>query len=169
MKDERPAAVRVDGYASILERKIEKYPVVDSSAWARIDVQGKVVSEWVYWPAIPARVLADARRLEGLVAPGKTEFLARLPAELRVGKVVIRHSSATEEGPFEVYASFDVLQRKESPLAEKSRGDIGTVSVAVRHFDVSGAELRLPQERRNMGSDFPPKPAQTANNSSVPR
>jgi hypothetical protein len=169
MKDERPAPVKVDGYASILERKIEKYPVVDSSAWARMDVQGKVVSEWVYWPAIPARVLADARRLEGLVAPGESEFLARLPVELREGKVVIRHSSATEEGPFEVYASYDVLQRKESPLADKSRGNVGTVSVAVRHFDVSGAELRLPQERRNMGSDFPPKPLQTANSTSVAR
>src|SRR5262249_32841898 len=89
MKDERPAAVKVDGYASILERKIDKYPVVDSVAWARMDVQGRVVSESVYWPAIPAKVLADARRLDGLVSSGKAEFHARLPAGLTTGKVAI--------------------------------------------------------------------------------
>lgn len=165
MKDERPAPVRVDGYASCLERKIAKYPVVDSIAWARLDTQGKVVSEWVYWPAIPAKVLADARRLEELVSPGKTEFLARLPAGLPAGRVVIRHSSATEEGPFEVYASYDVMERRESslPAADKSRGGSQAVSVIVRHFDVDGAELRLPQERRNMGADFPPKPKPAPN------
>jgi hypothetical protein len=170
MKDERPAPVKVDGYASILERKIEKYWVVDSVAWARMDEQGRVVSEWVYWPAIPAKVLADARRLEELVSPGRTEYLARLPAGLPAGRVVILHSSATEEGPFEVYVSYDVLERREysPPLIDKSRGDSRVVSV-IRHFDVDGAELRLPQERRNMGSDFPPKPKQTPNVAPAPR
>jgi len=170
MKDERPAPVKVDGYASILERKIENYWVVDSVAWARMDEQGRVVSEWVYWPAIPARVLADAKRLEELISPGKTEYLTRLPAGLPAGKVVIRHSSATEEGPFEAYASYDVLDRREfsPPLSDKSRGDSRVVSV-IRHFDVDGAELRLPQERRNMGSDFPPKPKQPPNVAPAPR
>ena len=87
------APTKVDGYASILERKIEKYAVVDSVAWARMDDQGKVHSEWSNWPAISAKVLADARRLEEQVASGKTEFLAGLPAGLPPGKVVIRHSS----------------------------------------------------------------------------
>ena len=88
-----------------------------------------------------------------------------MPAGLPAGKVVIRHSSATEEGPFEVYASYDVLQRTESsvPLADKSRGETRAVSAIVRHFDVDGAELRLPQERRNMGADFPPKPKPAPN------
>jgi hypothetical protein len=36
-------------------------------------------------------------------------------------------------------------------------GDVPVVSVIVRHFDVDGIELRLPQERRNNGADFPPK------------
>jgi hypothetical protein len=171
MNDAQPAPVKVDGYASILERKIEKYPVVDSVAWARMDQQGRVVSEWVYWPAIPAKVLADARRLEELVSSGKAEFLARLPAGLPTGKVVIRHSSATEEGPFEVYASYDVLERKEFslPLADTSQGRAPVVSVVVRHFDVDGAELRLPQERRNMGADYPPKPKQAPNVAPGPR
>jgi hypothetical protein len=161
--DERPAPVKVDGYASILERKIEKYPVVDSVAWARMDAQSKVVSESVYWPAIPAKVLADARRLDGLIGGTNTEFQRKLPAGLPTGRVTIRHSSAMEEGPFEAYATYDVMERKESPLADRSQGDMRTVSVVVRHFDVDGTEVRLPQERRTMGSDFPPKPKQASN------
>jgi hypothetical protein len=87
--------------------------VIDSVAWARINEQGKVVSEWVYWPAIPAKALADARRLEELVASSaKTGFLARLPAGLPSGKLAIRHSSATAEGPFEAFASYDVLEKR---------------------------------------------------------
>jgi hypothetical protein len=157
--DERPPVPKVEGYASILERKIEKYDVLDSVAWARMDEQGRVVSEWVYWPPIPAKVLADARHLEEQIAPGKTSFLARLPSGLPPGKVVIRHSSATADGPFEVYASYDVLERRESilPGRDKRLGDVPVVSVIVRHFDVDGIELRLPQERRNNGADFPPK------------
>jgi hypothetical protein len=159
-KDEKPPVMKVDGYASVLERKIEKYAVPDSVAWARMDEQGKSIGEWVYWPPIPAKVLADARRLEELVASGKAEFLARLPSGLPPGKVVIRHSAGTAaEGPFEVYASYDVLERKESTLAprDKSQGDANVVSVIMRHFDVDGAELRLPQERRSLGADYPPK------------
>jgi hypothetical protein len=158
-KDERPTAPKVDGYASILERKVEKYPVLDSVAWARMDDQGKVISEWVYWPAIPGKVLADARRLEEQLSSRKTDFLARLPSGLPSGRVVIRHSSATEEGPFEVYATYDVLERKESarPARDKSDGDAKLVSVIVRHFDVNAEEIRLPQERRTIGGDFPPK------------
>ena len=60
-----------------------QYPVVESVAWARLDNNGKSISEWVYWPAIPAKALADARLLQQkTTGPGKAEFLARLPAGL---------------------------------------------------------------------------------------
>jgi hypothetical protein len=158
-KEERAPVPKVEGYASILERKIEQYAVVDSIAWARMTEQGNVISEWVYWPAIPAKILADARRLEEQIAPGNTSFWARLPSGLPPGKVVIRHSAATAEGPFEVYASYDVVERTEStlPARDKNLGDVKVISVNVRHFDVDGDEIRLPQERRNNGADFPPK------------
>jgi len=169
-RETRPAPPKIDGYASVIERKVEKYPVVDSVAWARMNGQRKVVSEWVYWPAIPAKALADARRLEELAgSSGDTEFLARLPAGLPSGKVVIRHSSATAEGPFEVFASYDVLERKTSPATAEGKAlgrytpSITTVvSVVVRHFDVDGVERRLPQEKRNVGADYPPKETQPA-------
>jgi hypothetical protein len=132
---------------------------IDSIAWARMTEQGNVISEWVYWPAIPAKILADARRLEEQIAPGKTTFLVRLPSGLPPGKVVIRHSAATAEGPFEVYASYNVVERTEStlPARDKNLGDVKVISVNVRHFDVNGDEIRLPQERRNNGADFPSK------------
>jgi hypothetical protein len=158
MNYDRPPVTRVDGYASVLERKLGSYPVLDSVAWARMDERGTVVAEWVYWPAIPAKVLADANRLEERLASNKSEFLARLPSDLPPGKVVIRHSSATEDGPFEAYASYDVVERKEYATPAQNQGGGRVVSVPVRHFDVDGAEIRLPQERRTVGADFPPKP-----------
>ena len=172
-QDARPAPPKVDGYASILERKIEKFPVVDSVAWARMNEQGKVVSEWVYWPAIPAKALADARRLEEMVgSSGQTDFLARLPAGLPRGRVVIRHSSATVEGQFDAFASYDIVERRTSagPTGEQNRGDAHQlISVVVRHFDVHGAERRLPQETRNLGADYPPKQKQPPQTSPVER
>jgi hypothetical protein len=138
--DDAALARKVDGYASVLQRVVgDKFPVVDSVAWARLDNDGKSISEWVYWPAIPARVIADARLLEGLTAGDRrAEYLARLPAGLPPGIVVIRHSSATDEGPFEALATYDVVDNR-----------------SVRHFDVEGAERRLPSERLNLGLPHP--------------
>ncbi len=99
------------------------FPVVDSVAWAQLDSQGKVVSEGVYWPAIPAKALADARRLEAALAQesGRKQFLSHVLAALPAGKVVIRHSSAAMlKGPFEVLASHDVLERRASREEESS-------------------------------------------------
>jgi hypothetical protein len=161
LKDLRSARPKIDGYATVLERIIDnKYRVVDSVAWARMNKQGEVVGEWLYWPAIPANVLADARRIEEYTrSSGKNAFLARLPAGLPPGNIVIRHSSATSEAPFEVFASYDVVERKPSSAA----ASMGNMSIAppgvavVRHFDVDGMERRLPSEKLNTGKDYPEK------------
>jgi hypothetical protein len=159
----RPAPPRIDGYASALQRKVEDIAVVDSVAWARLDDQGAVMSEWVYWPAIPAKALADAKRLRQLTAGAdKARFLARLPAGLPEGTVVIRHTSATVDSPFEAFASYDVRERKTSDeTAPPGRYPKNTsvVMTTVRHFDVDGVERRLPQEQRRAGPDSP-KPDQ---------
>jgi hypothetical protein len=157
-QDARPTPPKVDGYASVVERKIEKYTVVDSVAWARMNEQGKVVSEWVYWPAISAKALADAKRIEEMLARGtdKNEFLARLPSGLPPGKIVIRHTSASMNEPFEVFASYDVLERRtsrESVIPGDRSGVTRTFTVS-RHFDVAGVERRLPQERLNLGPRY---------------
>lgn len=167
LNETRPAPRKIDGYASVLERRIERYQVVDSIGWARMNEQGEVVSEWVYWPAIPAKALADARQLVAMTAgdSDKTGFLRRLPAGLPPGRVVIRHSSATAQGPFEAFASYDIVQRRPSPETVGG-GNLSSApqgASVVRHFDVDGVERRLPAETRDLGADYrKEKPPQTA-------
>jgi hypothetical protein len=155
-------ARRVDGYASVLERVVgDHIPVAESIAWARLDRDGKSISEWVYWPAIPAKALADARRLaEQMTGPGKEAYLARLPAGLTQGTVVIHHSPATDEGSFEALATYDVVDNPGTPQAHTEKLSTAPAGVAVvRHFDVDGAERRLPSERFDLGqSDARAKP-----------
>lgn len=156
-----PAPPQIDGYATILERVVEGHAVVDSVTWARMSEQGRVLGEWVYWPAIPARTLAEARRLEeALKEPERTRFMARLPAGLPPGRIVIRHSSGTVDAPFEAFASYDVVDRR-VPAEQVSGQEQGrrSVSVVVRHYDVEGKERRLPQEERRLAADTPGKEA----------
>lgn len=142
---------RVDGYASIVSRKAGDFIVADSTAWARMDAKGRVLSEWVYWPPISSKVIDDARRLNELLnGSNRGEYLSKLPSVQRTGRVVIRHSSPFAGGDYAAFASYDVTERTES--VERN-----TTSVYVRHFDIDGREFRLPQEMRNVGKDYPPK------------
>ena len=158
------ATVRVDGYTSILERVAGGFPVPESIAWARLDNEGASIGEFVYWPAIPAKALADARLLnEMTTGPRTAEYMARLPANLPPGVVVIHHSAATDEGPFEALATYDVLDSRRAPdqSAENmsrppSEGNTANMAVAVvRHFDVEGVERRLPYEQLTLGTPDP--------------
>jgi|GEM_PF-2462478 len=152
--------IKVDGYASVLQRVVGgKFPVVESAAWARLDNDGKSISEWVYWPAIPARVIADARSLAELTTGSRrAEYLARLPAGLSTGVVVIHHSTAADEGPLEMLATYDVFDPQSSSSNGPEKMSMiqvqGQVPI-VRHFDQEGIERRLPSERLNLG---PPDP-----------
>ena len=154
-----PSPPRVDGYISVLERKVQGFSVPDSVAWAQMDNQGHVISEGVYWPAIPASALRDARRIsEQLAATSdRSKFLAHVPGDLPAGHIAIRHTSATEqEAPFEALASYDVLERKTAqPSANIQGGASQETASVVRHFDVTGAEQRLPQERRTAEKNYP--------------
>jgi hypothetical protein len=154
------ALPKVESYVSVLERKIGDYPVPDSVAWAQLDKNGNVISEGVYWPAIPGRALQDARRMKEVLArkSDRTKFLAQLPSQLPPGRIAIRHSSpAMQQGDFEAIASYDVVERRtavalgESPQAEAASQGV----TVVRHFDLEGKEKRLPQERRNAEKEYP--------------
>jgi len=159
--DARVRQPRVGGYQSMLERRIGDIPVADSVAWARMNDAGQVVAEWVYWPAIPARAIADARRLKDQVGSesARGAFLGRLPPNLPPGQVVIRHSSATVTAPFEVFASYDVVElRVGAKTATLDRSAAASrVASVVRHFDADGNERKLPQELRNL--EKPPEGA----------
>jgi hypothetical protein len=158
--DAHPSPPRVDSYISVLERKVDGYPVPDSVAWAQFDNEGHVISEGVYWPALPASAIRDAGRIKSQLAStsDRSRFLAQIPATLPSGQVAIRHTSASDQqAPFEAVASYDVLEKKTSApaagaTAAKSAGE--NISI-MRHFDANGVEQRLPQEKRNAEKEYP--------------
>jgi len=153
----RAAMPKVDAYVSVIERKVEDIPVPDSVAWAEMNDKGEVVSEGVYWPAIPAKALEDARRLQKLLigSSERSHFLSRLPAELPPGRVVIRHSSASVlDRAFEAFASYDVVERRESVDNAAESRQPKLVSSVVRHFDADGVERRLPQEKPTVKAEY---------------
>lgn len=150
---------KIAGWQTVLRRVTNGVPVIDSIAWARMTDQREVVGEWVYWPPIPAKAIQDAARLRARLSDERerTAFLSRLPADLPVGQVVIRHSSVTAGGTFEAFASYDVIDRRTSVgrAAAAAALELPRAAVVVRHFDVDGNERRLPQERRSAGADVP--------------
>jgi len=157
--DSSAAQPKIAAWQSILQRVTNGVPVIDSVVWARMNEQGKVISEWVYWPPISGKTIGEARRLRAMLSQEseRAAFLSRLPRDLPPGEVVIRHSSATVSEPFEVFASYDVVERKTArDLKSSSDANGMTLGVSVvRHFDVEGNERKLPQERRSPSGDFP--------------
>jgi hypothetical protein len=153
-KDAGPPKPKIDGYASVLERVVAgKFSVAESVAWARLDNDGRSITEWVYWPAIPAKTIAEANRLDEMATGArKDEYLKRLPAGLRTGNVVIHHSAA-----FESIATFDVLEVRGMPDQEAGNMSKKPSSgmAIVRHFDAAGKERRLPSERLSLGESDP--------------
>jgi hypothetical protein len=146
----------VAGYQSVLHRQADGISVSDSVAWARMNDDGAVIAEWVYWPAIPAAVVADANKMRAMVGndADKSAFTAHLPPNLPAGNVVIRHSSAASDGPFEIFASYDVPERIASPSQDAQHQE-GHGVLVVRHFDVNGRERKLPQELPKLTADYP--------------
>ena len=149
---------KIDGYLSVIERVVaDKFLVAESVAWARLDADGKSIAEWVYWPAIPAKAIEEARMLDEMTTGArKDEFLRRLPSGLREGSVVIHHTSAVEDGPFEALATFDVIEiRGQTTEGSDNMSKIPKGMAIVRHFDATGAERRLSSERLNLGESDP--------------
>jgi hypothetical protein len=138
-------APKLIAYYSVLNRAVDGIPVADSVAWARINANGDVVSETVYWPEIPASVVAEARQLrDSLALPGQAAaFRARAAiGDDSDGRVVIRHTAHTWRGKSGAWALYDVNYRIP-----------GERSSYTRHFDKDGIERRLPEEL--VGKDVP--------------
>jgi len=160
----RKAKPSVAAYYSVLERGVDGIDVPDSFAWARVTADGKVVAEGVYWPAISGSVVTAARRFREQMSDKQrlAAFAARVRAS-NEGHVVIRHSSAFVDSPFESFASFDV-----TVVAQATSGTaVGASNEAARtettpassrqsvihHYDESGTERLLPQEKRSVASE----------------
>ena len=157
--DSAAARPKIGGWQSVVQRVVNDVPVIDSVVWARMNDQGKVIGEWVYWPAIPAKAIGEARQLRATLSQQaeRAAYLARLPRDLPLGNAVIRHSSATASAPFGVFASYDVVERRssqDSTDAPRLEGRATTASI-VRHFDIEGNERKLAQETGSKGGDVP--------------
>lgn len=145
---DRPPQAKVIGYQSALRRSVDGVLIAESVAWARITPQGEVLSEGLYWPAIPGRVVAEAKRFREQLqnARAREEFSATLPPSLPEGHVVIHHSSAMDREKFEAFASYDVM----APVhgADYPKRWRQPITWVARHFDINGKEIRLSYERR---------------------
>jgi hypothetical protein len=157
---ETHAMPRIVAYYSVLQRAVDGIPVPDSFAWARVNTRGEVVQEGVYWPALPARAIDEAREFRKRLADGaeREQFAARVKAPGGKVMLAIRHSGAELSGPaFECFASFDVETRSvPAPRAapqEEYRAEVHAESVT-RHYDASGAERRLPQEMLSVAAKY---------------
>jgi hypothetical protein len=162
-KGERAAIPKISGWQSVIQRVIEGVPVIDSVLWARMNDQGKVISELIFWPPISSKAIDEVKLLRAKLSkkPLREDFLSRLPRGLPPGNIVIRHSSLTAEGPFEVFASYDVIERREllssvDPTG-KSEGRTAPAGWVVRHFDLEGNERKLPQEKARINFNTPKK------------
>jgi hypothetical protein len=128
-------------YSSIVTRSVSGILVGESHAWARLDVNGNVVAEGVYWPALDASAVSDAVLISQTISgSGGAAYFAILPvapALSGTGSVVIHHSSAfVETTAFQDFGCYDVWIATEGG------------SGYMRHFDKNGLEVRLPQELR---------------------
>jgi hypothetical protein len=130
-------------YTTHLERSLQGIPVEGSFAFAGLDSAGEVITEGVYWPAIPANVVSKAQALkQKLDSPTeRAAFLAnvakaRPDAKEAAGEVKIVHTSAGHHGDFEARAVYSAVVR--SP----NRGKAQLV-----RFDDTGAPVVMADER----------------------
>ncbi len=152
---------RVTAYYSVIGRGVGEVAVAESFAWARADSAGTVVHEGVYWPALPERVVAEAKRFKDVLADAQSRhaFEARLPVAAASGQLVIHHSSAMEDR-FDAFVSLDVTSQSMARTADEAKLGYGTERAAdgmsvTRHFDLQGVERFLPHETTNLQDKYP--------------
>ncbi len=122
-------------YFSTVNRQANGVAVPDSFAWARLNVNGDVVHESVYWPELPASVVAEAANFAAILnnASGRGTLIASLPSDVTTttGVLVIHHTPGEWTGSFGAWVSYDIQQ---------SGG-------RTRHFDHNGVEMFFPHEQ----------------------
>ncbi|HEX8106643.1 MAG TPA: hypothetical protein VF516_02895 [Kofleriaceae bacterium] len=145
-----PWSQRLLWYSTHLERSVGGVPVEGSFAFAALDTSGAAITEGVYWPSIPADVVARAQELSRRLGSPDTRasffepvLKAHPEIDKAAGTVKIVHTSAGYPGRFEVQAVYSVIVRN------PNRGKAKTL-----RFDGSGARVVLGDERAT-GADSP--------------
>jgi hypothetical protein len=129
----------------VLFRQYNGIRVEDSMAWARLNVEGDSVTESVYWPEIPAPIIATANAFAALLADpaGRTAYVQQLPAgaATALGRLVIHHSPGIYLRAFAAAAVFDV-----------------SVDGHIVHYGLDGRVVVLPHEVPDPIPPSSPKP-----------
>jgi hypothetical protein len=138
----QPAQSKLLWYTTHLDRSLGGIPVESSYAFAAFDNGGRVITEGVYWPAIPANVVSSARAFaERLAAPReRTAFMAKVRkaapgAGDTPGSVKIVHTSGGYHGPFQAAAVYSTV------VPSRWGG-----KAQILRFDETGARVRLNEE-----------------------
>jgi hypothetical protein len=138
----QPPQSKLLWYTTHLERSLGGIPVEGSFAFAALDSSGGVITEGVYWPPIPAKVIYRAQALSERLASanGHAAFLAGVrkahpDVDDAVGTVKIVHTSAGHHGAFEAHALYSVVMR--SAAGGKAQ---------ILRFDDTGARVRMADE-----------------------
>jgi hypothetical protein len=126
-------------FSSHLTRVVDGIDVVDSLAWARMNQQGTVTRETVFWPPVPTSVVDQARAMKAVLVangPEMDKIRAAMPQKLQAPiRLVIRHSSAFIDDSPRFFAVYEALE--DAPGA------------TWQHYDQNGKEMHLPQELRS--------------------
>lgn len=140
---------KLEFYFSIIRRQVAGVPVRDSYAWARINLDGAVVDESVYWPQIPPSAIADAKDLTKTLADkvAATNFLSKLPPN-KAGQLVIHHTPGEWTGAFEATATYDVP-------------DDNPDFKATIHYNANGQRHIFAHEAKGAWGSSPVMPAKT--------
>jgi hypothetical protein len=114
-------------FTTAISRQINGIPVSESFAWARLNQNGDVVIEGVYWPDVPQTAVNDALALQSVLADStqSVTYKAKLPQTLAPGRVIIHHMPCVG-GINENIATYDVWDGGRD-----------------RHFNIAGAEVLL--------------------------
>lgn len=153
-----PVGSRVDAsppkllyYTTHLERSLGGVRVESSLAFAAFDHNQSVISEGVYWPAIPAAVVARAQALAKTVSDesARGAYLAQVRSARpevgdAIGEVKIIHTDASTTVPFEARAVYVVTHRPAS----------GGMFV-IDHFDERGQPVKLANSAEAARVDSP--------------
>jgi hypothetical protein len=140
----QPSQSKLLWYTTHLERSLGGIPVEGSYAFAALDSARNVITEGVYWPAIPAGVVFRAQALaERLASPaGQASFFATvkkaqpdLGDAAATGEVKIVHTAAGYHGNFQARAVYSTVVQ--SAVGGKAQ---------IRNFDENGAPVRLDDE-----------------------
>jgi hypothetical protein len=113
-----PATAKLLYFTCHLERVIDEIAIQGSFAFVAFDATHRVITEGVYWPSIPARVLQSAKALTGTLAnaASKGQYVSMLrmakpdAAELP-GEIKVVHTSAWNQGVFEAKAVYGIAHR----------------------------------------------------------